>query len=133
MNIRIIVAAALATACQPVFADTSASSDPVNAGFARMLDHQPYAGQTVVGSSARERDPLEALVYTMFQAQRPAPTVAADTYGMQIAASFERMLAHQDHTDPVSRSAFLNEVDPLEAAIRALLLEPGKATLASRT
>jgi hypothetical protein len=132
MNIRIIVAAALAAACQPVFADLPRNSDAVSTSFARMLVHQPYPGPTVACRSAGERDPLDALVYTMFQSQRPASRLARDTYGAQIAGSFDRMLAHQTYTDPVSRSTFLSEIDPLEATIRTLLLEPGKAVLASR-
>ncbi|MCC7549142.1 MAG: hypothetical protein IT532_15380 [Burkholderiales bacterium] len=130
MNVRIIAAAALAAACLPVFAETSANSDSVSASFARMLEHRPHAGQTGVGNSVDERDPLEALVYAALRGEHPAPAVAADPYAVQIAASFERMLADQPYTGPLMLGYLPGGIDPLEAAIRTLLLEPGKAMLA---
>ena len=132
MNIPILVAAALASAYQqPVFADVFTNSDAVSTSFVRMLEHRPDIGRTVSSRTTSERDPLEALVYTMLQGQRQAPVVVPDAYGAHIAASFDRMLDHQAHTDPVSRSAYWYELDPLEAAIRALVLAPRKETLAS--
>lgn len=102
MKTRFAFAFALAALAQSALA-----ADPyfaqVDASFAAMLSHQPYAGPTAIAVVSDEPDLVAALVYARLRGEAPAETVVAiDFQQDQVTASFGRMLAHEVYAGPTA-------------------------------
>ncbi len=128
MKTRFALAALFAALSPSVFA-SDAYWSRVDESFEAMLTHQPYAGPTAVTVARVADDAAAALIQARLRGESVLLVAQALPAQDPVAASFERMLAHEPYSGPTAVTVARGEPDAAATLMYASLRgEPALTT-----